>query len=230
MQQRLRATSSPNFPGHPPAKFPATANQSQPFNLHTPTPDARLALIQVGDHKHHLICAYHHPDPSRWPPGPPPTSSKPIFHPPNISPRRNQLPPFPKPNKLPLIPPPTRSPPIHHKHPPNPPTHRLPHPPPTPPTPPPLPHPLASNPRTPPLPKPTGKNLPPGLPGTYPPAHLGPPHPPHPLPLGESPHRAKTSTAPLSLEQTASNLANLRPAAPAHPEYPSDSGGLRACS
>jgi len=34
-------------------------NQSQPFNLHTP-PLMRLALIQVGDHKHHLICAYHH--------------------------------------------------------------------------------------------------------------------------------------------------------------------------
>jgi len=35
------------------------SNQTQPFNLHTP-PLMRLALIQVGNHKHHLICAYHH--------------------------------------------------------------------------------------------------------------------------------------------------------------------------
>ncbi|MEB3357177.1 MAG: amino acid adenylation domain-containing protein [Synechococcales bacterium] len=34
-------------------------NQTQPFNLHTP-PLLRLALIQVGNHKHHLVCAYHH--------------------------------------------------------------------------------------------------------------------------------------------------------------------------
>jgi len=34
-------------------------NQTQPFNLHTP-PLMRLALIQVSDYKHHLICAYHH--------------------------------------------------------------------------------------------------------------------------------------------------------------------------
>jgi len=34
-------------------------NQTQPFNLQTP-PLLRLALIQVSDQKHHLICAYHH--------------------------------------------------------------------------------------------------------------------------------------------------------------------------
>ena len=183
-------------------------NQSQPFNLHTP-PLMRLALLQVGDRQHHLICAYHHLILDGWSAA---NLLKTVFtqylsvtsSPHSPIPPSPHLPDphLPDPH-LPTHPP--THPPIHPSTPP-PPLHHLPH----------L-APIPGSHRRPNL----LANLPPGLPGTQPPAHLDHPLAPIRCRWG-SPHRA---TAP-PVSRTDRSTADLRPAAPDHPEHP-DSGSLR---
>ncbi|MEO1069618.1 MAG: condensation domain-containing protein, partial [Cyanobacteria bacterium J06638_6] len=63
VQQDWRgAETDPAGRSHPPVRrlqIFLDCNQTQPFNLHTP-PLMRLALIQVSEHTHQLILAYHH--------------------------------------------------------------------------------------------------------------------------------------------------------------------------